>query len=69
MAMFKEAELTLVADDGTRLKAEVTPMKLAAMVRACGWRVSDAGDGRHVLWSFDDEKIGEEILPALPMMG
>ena len=49
MAMFKEAELTLVADDGTRLKAEVTPMKLAAMVRACGWRVSDAGDGRCVL--------------------
>ena len=26
MAMFKEAELTLVADDGTRLKAEVTPI-------------------------------------------
>lgn len=44
-------------------------MKLAAMVRACGWRVSDADDGRCVLWSFDDETIGEEILPALPMMG
>lgn len=36
MSVFKDAKLTLITDDGTELNADVTPEKLAAIVRSCG---------------------------------
>lgn len=35
MSVFKDAKLTLITDDGTELNADVTPEKLAAIVRSC----------------------------------
>lgn len=52
MSVFKDAKLTLITDDGTELNVDVTPEKLAAIVRSCGFRAKDAS----------------EKLPLLPMV-
>lgn len=68
MSVFKDAKLTLITDDGTELNVDVTPEKLAAIVRSCGFCVKDRGAERVRLYSFDDNTIRSNILPLLPMV-
>lgn len=66
--MFKDAKLTLITDDGTELNVDVTPEKLAAIVRSCGFSAKDASEKNLMLFSFDDSTIRNNILPLLPMV-
>ncbi len=68
MSVFKDAKLTLITDDGTELNVDVTPEKLAAIVRSCGFRAKDASEKHLMLFSFDDSTIRNNILPLLPMV-
>ena len=51
MSVFKDAKLTLITDDGTELNVDVTPEKLAAIVRSCGFRAKDASEKHLMLLS------------------
>lgn len=68
MTTFKDAKLTLVTDDGTELHVDMTPEKLAAIVRSCGFSAKDIDSKRTMLYSFDDNTIHNNILPLLPMV-
>ena len=68
MSVFKDAKLTLITDDGTELNADVTPEKLAAIVRSCGFTAKEVSEKRLMLFSFDDFTIRNNILPLLPMI-
>lgn len=68
MSVFKDAKLTLITDDGTELNVDVTPEKLAAIVRSCGFCVKDCGTEPVMLYSFADNTIRSNILPLLPMV-
>lgn len=68
MSVFKDAKLTLITDDGTELNVDVTPEKLAASVRSCGFSAKDASEKNLMLFSFDDSTIRNNILPLLPMV-
>lgn len=68
MFVFKDAKLTLITDDGTELNVDVTPEKLAAIVRSCGFSAKDASEKNLMLFSFDDSTIRNNILPLLPMV-
>lgn len=68
MSVFKDAKLTLITDDGTELNVDVTPEKLAAIVRSCGFRAKGASEKHLMLFSFDDSTILNNILPLLPMV-
>ena len=52
MSVFKDAKLTLITDDGTELNADVTPEKLAAIVRSCGFTAKEVSEKRLMLFSF-----------------
>lgn len=68
MSVFKDAKLTLITDDGTELNVDVTPEKLAAIVRFLRLRAKDASEKHLMLFSFDDSTIRNNILPLLPMV-
>ena len=68
MSVFKDAKLTLITDDGTELNVDVTPEKLAAIVRSCGFTARNVSEKRLMLFSFDDFTIRNNILPLLPMV-
>ena len=68
MSVFKDAKLTLITDDGTELNADMTPEKLAAIVRSCGFTAKEVSEKRLMLFSFDDFTIRNNILPLLPMI-
>lgn len=68
MSVFKDAKLTLITDDGTELNADVTPEKLAAIVRSCGFTAKEVSEKRLMLFSFD-EKLRNEATELFESMG
>ena len=55
-------------EDGTELHPEVTSVKLAAILRSCGYSVQDIDKNKCVLNSFNDQTIESNILPLLPKL-
>lgn len=64
----KSAKLALVTEDGTELHPNVTPAKLAAILRSCGYSVQAIDKDKCMLMEFDDKTIEGNILPLLPKM-
>lgn len=64
----KSAKLTLVTEDGTELHPTITPVKLAAILRSCGYGVIDIDKDKYMLTEFNDKTIESNILPLLPKM-
>ncbi len=62
----KSAKLTLVTENGTELYPTITPAKLAAIIRSCGYSVQDIDEDKCMLAEFNDKTIESNILPLLP---
>lgn len=62
----KSAKLTLITDDDTEVKVNVTPAKLKAILGSCGLAVKGEGKNKCVLLEFNDESIKNNVLPLLP---